>query len=121
MSEIRATTISDAAGTGPITLTGQSAAKAWCHFTQASAAIQDSFNASSLTDAAVGRTYGSIASAMNNNTYPVSFSQWDSIYFLGVSVGSSKTTTSFFIVCGTVGSVDNDADQVTYTIHGDLA
>jgi len=32
MSEIRATTISNAAGTGPITLTGQSAAKAWVNF-----------------------------------------------------------------------------------------
>jgi enamine deaminase RidA (YjgF/YER057c/UK114 family) len=29
MSEIRATTISNAAGTGPITMTGQYAAKAW--------------------------------------------------------------------------------------------
>ncbi len=32
MSEIRATTISDAAGTGPITLTKQSAAKAWVSY-----------------------------------------------------------------------------------------
>jgi hypothetical protein len=121
LSDIRANTISDAAGTGPIDLYKQSAAKAWCHFTQASAAIQDSFNASSLTDSSVGRTYGSITRAMSNNTYPVSFSQWDAVYFLAVSVGSAKTATSFFIICGTVASVDNDADQVTYTIHGDLA
>ena len=32
MSEIRATTISNAAGTGPITMTGQYAAKAWVNF-----------------------------------------------------------------------------------------
>ena len=52
MSNIRATTISDAAGTGPITLTGQSAAKAWVHFTTFAnpPSISASFNVSSLTD-----------------------------------------------------------------------
>lgn len=55
MSEIRATTISDSAGTGPITLTKQSAAKAWTSWNQATPGIHDSLNTSSLTDTATGK------------------------------------------------------------------
>ena len=56
MSEIRATTISDAAGTGPITLTKQSAAKAWMARMSMSGtpSVGDSLNVSSLTDVAGG-------------------------------------------------------------------
>ena len=55
MSEIRATTISDSAGTGPITLTGQSAAKAYVR-ADGDAAIQESqsLNVSSSTDHGTG-------------------------------------------------------------------
>lgn len=54
MSEIRANTISDAAGTGPATLTGQSAAKAWVQC-DTSGAIVGSYNIASFTDVSVGR------------------------------------------------------------------
>ena len=51
MSEIRATTISDLAGTGPATLTGQYAAKAWVNFNgTGTVAIRASGNVSSITD-----------------------------------------------------------------------
>ena len=51
MSEIRATTISDLAGTGPATLTGQYAAKAWVNFNgTGTVAIRESGNVSSITD-----------------------------------------------------------------------
>jgi len=55
MSEIRATTISDAAGTGPITLTGLEAAKAAVAMTSAAAVAGNfSLNISSLSDEGVG-------------------------------------------------------------------
>lgn len=55
MSEIRANTVSDAAGTGPVTLTGQSAAKAWVNFDgTGTIAARDSFNVASLTDNGTG-------------------------------------------------------------------
>ena len=54
MSEIRATTISDAAGTGPIALTGQSAAKAWCRYNQGSNIVVSSVNVSSVIDNGTG-------------------------------------------------------------------
>ena len=55
MSEIRATTISDAAGTGPIALTKQSAAKVFCRHTMVSTtAITSSLNVSTVTDNGTG-------------------------------------------------------------------
>ena len=65
MSEIRATTISDAAGTGPITLTGQSAAKAWVNFNgTGTISIRNSFNVSSISDVATGQYQVDFTSAM---------------------------------------------------------
>ena len=54
MSEIRATTISDAAGTGPIVLTGQSAAKASFRYDQTTNTVLASKNVSSIVDDTTG-------------------------------------------------------------------
>jgi hypothetical protein len=55
VSELRANTISDAAGTGPVTLTGQYAAKAWVNFNgDGTVAIRESGNVSSITDNGTG-------------------------------------------------------------------
>ena len=43
-------TIADNAGTGPVTLTKQSAAKAYVHYDQANTTDDGSFNVSSVTD-----------------------------------------------------------------------
>jgi len=74
MSEIRATTISDAAGTGPITLTKQSAAKAWVHsiVTSGTPALSESFNVLSITDSAIGTYNFNLSSAMSSATFSVS-------------------------------------------------
>ena len=69
MSEIRATTISDAAGTGPIDLHKQSAAKAWVSFTPAAATVLDSFNVASLVDNGTGDTTVNFTNAMANGNY----------------------------------------------------
>ena len=59
MSDIRANTISDATGTGPIDLYKQSAAKAWCHWdNNGGNATRDSFNVSSRGD--LGTGYSSV-------------------------------------------------------------
>jgi hypothetical protein len=68
MSEIRATTISDAAGTGPITLTGQSAAKAWW-YSDIDAVLQNSFNISSSTDVSTGRHQVDFTNSMSSFNY----------------------------------------------------
>ena len=66
MSEIRATTISDAAGTGPITLTGQSAAKAFIRYdSNGGNTINISFNVSSVTDNGTGHQTTNFTNAMS--------------------------------------------------------
>ena len=69
MSEIRATTISDETGNGPIALTKQSAAKAWARHDGSSNSI-NTFNVSSFTDDATsGNTTLSFTSNMANDDY----------------------------------------------------
>jgi len=55
MSELKIATLSDKAGTGPVTLTGQVAVKAWGNLNGLGAiAYRNSFNISSVTDNGTG-------------------------------------------------------------------
>ena len=68
MSEIRATTISDAAGTGPITLTKQSAAKVFIRYdSNGGNTINISFNVSSVTDNGTGHQTTNFTNAMSGS------------------------------------------------------
>ena len=78
MSEIRANTVSDAAGTGPATLTGQSANKAWFDYDQAANSVRSSFNISSFSDDSTGDFKANFTSAMSDANYPVTASTLDS-------------------------------------------
>ena len=69
MSELRANTISDTAGTGPVTLTKQIAAKAWCNVDRSAASIRDSFNISGVTDNGTGDFTQSFTSSFANDDY----------------------------------------------------
>ena len=70
LSDIRVTTVSDLAGTGPVTLTKQHAAKAWARWSMAgTAANKDSFNISSFTDITTGVCKQQLASAMSDANY----------------------------------------------------
>ena len=54
-SVLNVDTIADKAGTGPVALTKQSAAKAWIKFNgTGTIAISDSFNVSGIVDAGTG-------------------------------------------------------------------
>ena len=78
MSEIRATTISNAAGTGPITMTGQYAAKAWVNFNGTSTvAIRESGNVSSITDGGSGNYTVNFTAAMSDVNYVPAYGSGD--------------------------------------------
>ena len=99
MSEIRATTISDLAGTGPVTLTKQSAAKAWSYSIYSSGvpANTASFNVSSITDVGVGTQDPNFTSAFSGASY-------------AVTLGSQLTATgagSFFTQEGSGGKTSS--------------
>jgi hypothetical protein len=83
-------TIADNAGTGPVTLTKQQAAKMSCAFQQSDASIRDSFNISSLTDLYVGGTTMNYTSAFSSADHPITAtSNWN-----GVATHDTYTTTS---------------------------
>ena len=121
MSEIRATTISDAAGTGPITLTGQSAAKAWADCGQ-DASLTDSFNITSGTDHGTGDYSYTLTNALTNSD----FSQPSTVRVNSPSARFIATTpsrrTSSTLAAFTLNASTTAVD-VGHNIlaHGDLA
>ena len=68
MSELRANTISDAAGTGPAALTKQWAAKSVSHYNHNTPAVEFSSNVTSITDYATGKGIISFANNFNSAT-----------------------------------------------------
>ena len=127
MSEIRATTISDAAGTGPITLTGQSAAKAYG--VNGGSSINMSFNLSSFIDQGTGRYDMALTSSLahtglgSSTRPPVTASgQYASSTGYIVSIDYSATTMSVIgLACETNSGALVDLSYVAFSAHGDLA
>ena len=128
MSEIRANTISAANGTGPVTLTKQSAAKSWCSFNGTSTvAIRGSFNTSSITDRGTGAYTANFSSAMGDINYSCTLTSCRSEntgqvgIFCGNSGDSSAPTTTAVQMNEIAGSTFYDVDLISTAINGDLA
>ena len=69
-SVLNVDTIADKAGTGPVALTKQQAAKAWVEFNgTGTVAINDSFNISGIVDDDVGRYDLTFTNSMNNANF----------------------------------------------------
>ena len=129
MSDIRADTISDAAGTGPITLTKQSAAKAWINFNgTGTVAVRDSLNVSGLVDNGSGDCDVSFTSNMSDDDYSVSGSAMRDSANISVMCVYGSTTYGNTIFNNKVrlnvrDNSNNSVDglAVFASIHGDLA
>ena len=134
MSEIRATTISDSAGTGPITLTGQYTAKAWITFDGTDTlSILESGNSSSVTDDAVGMYTYTLTSAMANSNFSASTAasshtntSWANhtqicLYTQGATKHDPTTTTLKFHQIGITANAYYDTNYSMLQIVGDLA
>lgn len=127
MSEIRATTVSDLAGTGPATLTKQSAAKAWIDYSRT--AVEVSFNVSSLTDNGSGdHTVNFTNSFSSANFVPATGGRYSSSYHGIVTVGDRAAgSVDLFGMTGNASatylgaSYKSDLDLVAAAVHGDLA
>ena len=106
----------------------QGLAKVWCQYNSADA-LQDSFNVTSLTDDATGKTTVTIANDMANDDYSAtaSGSDGDSDTTLHSLVASVYATGSvkFQAFRQTNGANDapalNDFNLSNVTVHGDLA
>ena len=126
MSDIRANTISDAAGTGPIALTGQSASKAWVNFDGlTTTVILASFNASSITDNSVGNFDVSLTNSMSNADYAGvcgSFESNSNSSIVVVSLHTTYcTTSSVRVLVNTSSAGAFDAPFNSVSLLGDLA
>ena len=95
MSEIRATTISDTAGTGPVTLTGQTASKAWISLNgEGTISIRGSANVSSITDFTTGTYDVNLASALTDANYSL----------VGMSTSDTAGNYGGVMLCARTGS-----------------
>ena len=124
MSEIRANTISDAAGTGPVTLTKQSAAKVWVNWTDAGV-VNDSLNISSVTDNSAGNFTLNFSSNFSATTYAPTMS-WESTYsttaVIAMYLNTIKTTSALRIGSYNTGAgASTDCPEYGAAIFGGLA
>ena len=128
MSDIRANTISDTSGNGPINLTGQSAAKAWVNFNGGAATaapdltgVRGSFNVSGLVDNAVGNYTINFTNNLASGNFAWSGGASE-LSIVGVYVPSGyHTTHKQFNVKGTDSTLNKDTSDINFIIHGDLA
>ena len=124
MSDIRANTISDAAGTGPIDLYKQSAAKTWVNMQgSGTIAVRDSLNIASVTDIGSGNyryyytssfaapNYSVVGGGNANNNQSVAMPQEGQAVLVG------SVSVVFLINNGNSG----DAPTACAQMHGDLA
>jgi hypothetical protein len=124
MSTLKADTIQNTSG-GAVTLTNQSAAKAWNNLSFSGASIGDSFNTASITDDATGRFTCSFTNAFVNANYSSAGSSRFNLAAADVSnraVNYQPATGSVSIVsflC-TTGALADDAG-VDSQFHGDPA
>ena len=118
MSDIRANTISDASGNGPINLHKQSAAKAWVNFNgTGTVAVRDSLNLSSLTDLGVGAYELSYTNSFSNAGYSVSGVASGGL----TDIGGGFTTTLTGRRCYEDDGTLIDPTYYCHSVNGDLA
>ena len=72
MSDLRVNTISASDGTSPVTLTKQSAAKAFIQYSDVDGIFNETFNASSTTDNGSGDASYGLTNSMSNSDFPAS-------------------------------------------------
>ena len=119
MSEIRATTISDETGNGPIALTKQHAAKVWIrYYTSPSVTINGSFNVSSVVDNSVGSTIVNLVNGFNNTNNISNTGISNQFHQLD---GVAPTTTALRYNTYNSSHAAADAGRNYGSAHGDLA
>ena len=136
MSTLKADTIQNTSG-GAVTLTKQSAAKAWVNFNgTGTIAARDSFNVSSLTDHGTSSHSVAFSTSFSNNDYAIQLTAVQNSTSSGNQVwgvysngswtnGDANVATGTFRMHGrfqnTSGAQDQDTDVISANIHGDLA
>jgi len=126
MSELRADTITASDGTSPVTLTKQSAAKAWNCFDQGtSSTLRDSFNTASITDNGTSDFDTNFVNNMSNDDYAFSGTIFNpnggNPAIVGGTNIQTKSTSEYGVRCQNYAGTFFDSDGVMTITHGDLA
>ena len=126
MSTLRADTIQNTSG-GAVTLTNQSAAKAWCSI-DGDTTVLDSVNIASTTDNGSGDNTYTFSNAMGNATFAVSgMSKSDDnagvrAAFMQFSANNPSIATTFFRLTSQYENTTlREAEYASAIAHGDLA
>lgn len=119
MSDLRVNSISASDGTSPVTLTKQSAAKAWGHFEGSDTTLDGSFNTSTITDNSTGNYTANFTNSMTDANYSGNMNATDTS--VCSPIASGYTTAGFRFGIRSSGFSFIDKDDTTYTVNGDLA
>ena len=124
MSTLKADTIQNTSG-GAVTLTNQSAAKAWINMNgQGTIASRDSVNVSGLTDNGIGNYTYALSSSMNNANYAnTAMGNEGNAGDIMIDDANAVPTTSAIRVQARAysGGGADDPDYIYHVVHGDLA
>ena len=125
MSTLRANTVANAAGTGPVTLTGQWAAKAILRYDQNTPAVDRAENVTSVTDDAAGAFTINLTNSFDAADYSVVGSCGDvdvaSGFFRSPDLASLLTSAVDAATISGGGATRADYDKDSVSIFGDLA
>jgi hypothetical protein len=128
LSEIRANTVSNAAGTGPATLTGQVALKAALNYNNDTTSIRESFNISSATDQGTGDLSFVFTNSFSTNDWSFSFGGGDNagtaICVMNLSANSGatpKTASGAGVECNNSSFAVANRNNNCVHVYGDLA
>ena len=124
-SVLHVDTIADKAGTGPVALTKQHAAKSWAQF-ENDPVLNDSFNFSSITDNTTGDHSLSYTSNMSSTAYAVMGCGTvdDGSYQVFVAVDHDRggpRAAGIDVNVVSDGGGFTDAELLSIGSHGDLA
>jgi hypothetical protein len=123
MSTLHCNTVETSSG-GAVTLTKQSAAKAWTNLNMSTGTYRDSFNIASATDNGTGDFTNNYTSAMANANYNHEYTQFENGRTGGYLLSNYGTYVTASLLRGRAresGGALNDSDYVGLTVHGDLA
>jgi len=118
-SVLNVDTIADKAGTGPVGLTKQSAAKAWLNADgTGTISTRDSFNVSGIVDSGTGIVQFNMTNSFANVGYSATASTNN---FHNYVTNGDKTVSSNKVAAANGSHVNTDSAQMNCTCHGDLA
>ena len=119
-SVLNVDTIADKAGTGPVGLTKQYAAKAWADFDGTGTAhIDDSNNYASITDNGTGDYTFAFINSMSADSYaPSGSTEYTNLTSQSVHTKATGSIRMFHIDSSNNA---NDVEPASVLVHGDLA